>query len=68
MAVSGRTSAVVFQALRYVGREGMTDTIIRKIGRKLSVRDKQVLKKDMRHAIAWMRPILRRIIGETESR
>ncbi len=63
MAVSGRTSAIVFQALRYAGREGMTDKMIHKIGRELSARDKQVLKKDMRHAVAWMRPFLSRIIG-----
>jgi hypothetical protein len=68
MAVSGRTSAVVFQGLRYVGRNGMTDTMIRKIGRELSARDKQILKRDIRHAVAWMRPILSRIIGRTESR
>lgn len=68
MVVSGRTSAVIFHALRYTGREGVTDSIVRKIGRELSARDKQILKKDMRHAIAWMRPILSRIIGEAENK
>ncbi len=68
MVVSGKTSAVVFQALRYVGREGMTDTMVRKMRRELSSGDKQTLKRDIRHAVAWMRPILSRIIGKTESR
>ena len=68
MAVSGRTSAVIFQALRYAGHEGVTDTMVRKLGRELSARDKQVLKRDMRHAVAWMRPFLSRIIGEAEKK
>jgi len=65
MAVSGRISAVVFQALRYLGREGVTDSVIRKLKRTLSGKDKKTLKKDIPHAIGWMRPILSQIVEDT---
>lgn len=65
MAVSGRISAVVFQALRHLGRDGITDSVIRRLSRTLSAKDKNILKKDIPHAVAWMRPILNQIVIES---
>lgn len=65
MAVSAQTSAVVFQALRYLGPEGVTDAVIRKLRATLSDKDKSQLKKDMRHAMGWMRPVLMRIAARS---
>ena len=69
MAVSGRVSAIIFQALRYLGRDGATDTVVRQLRRSLSPKDKQALEKDIGHAVEWMKPILKKIVnakGEKE--
>lgn len=66
MAVSGKASAIVFQALRYLGRREVTDSVIRRLNRTLSSKDKQALKKDIRHAVGWMKPVLNRIVGKRE--
>lgn len=68
MAVSGRVSAIVFQALRYLGRDDVTDSVVRQLHRSLSRKDKQTLKKDIRFAIEWMKPVLERIVSEKEER
>jgi hypothetical protein len=66
MAVSGRVSAIVFQALRHMGRGNVTDSMVSQLQRTLSAKDKRVLRKDICHAAAWMKPILVRIAGDEE--
>ncbi len=68
MAVSGRVSAIVFQALRHLGRDSMTDSVVRQLRRSLSRKDRQTLRKDIRFAVAWMKPVLERIISVKEER
>lgn len=68
MAVSGRVSAIVFQALRYLGKDGVTSSAVRQLRRSLSRKDKRTLKKDIRFAVEWMKPVLERIVSEKEER
>ena len=63
MAVSGRVSAIVFQALRYLGQDDVTDSVIRQLRRSLSPKDKRAREKDIRHAVEWMKPILKKIVS-----
>lgn len=66
VAVSSKISAIVFQALRYLGRDGVTEPMIRKLKNTLSSKDKQALKKDIHIAMGWMKPVLIRIVDEGE--
>lgn len=58
MATAGKPSGTVIQALRYVGRDNVSDTIIKKIKNTLSDDDRVALRKDVDNAPDWMRPIL----------
>jgi hypothetical protein len=64
VSVGGRTSAVVFQAMRYLGRAGVTDEIVQQIKTVLSTKEKHALERDIIHAVAWMRPLLKKIVEE----
>jgi hypothetical protein len=68
MAVSGRVSAIVFQALRYLGKEAVDDAVIRQLRRSLSPKDKQTLENDIRYAVEWMKPVLKKIVGTKEEK
>ncbi len=63
MAVSGRVSAIVFQALRHIGRDSITDSVVRQLRRSLSAKDRQTLRKDIPLAVEWMKPILKKIVS-----
>lgn len=62
MDVRGRISPLVFQALRYLGRDGMTPQVVSRLARIISPEDKKELKRNLHHASAWMRPVLEKII------
>ena len=59
--VSGRIAPAVFQALRYMGKDGMTTQNIKHLQSLLKPRDKTDLTRNMRYAAAWMKPILKQI-------
>ena len=58
---AGQTSGAVFQALRYVGKDGVTDTVINKLARTLSDKDRDLLVKQSRDVPAWMQPVIQQI-------
>ncbi len=62
MDVQGRISPVVFQALRYLGKEGMTPQVVSRLTRLLPLKDKKELKRNIPRAAAWMKPVLEKII------
>jgi hypothetical protein len=64
MATAGRTSGLVIQALRYLGRRHMDDTVIATLARRLSPDDRRQLIKDIRYAPAWIGVIFRRLAKE----
>lgn len=67
MAAKGKTSAIVFEALRYLKENNITDEVIDKLRSGLSVDAKTQLKRDMPHATGWMRPYIHRILPEGQS-
>lgn len=66
MAVSDKISALVFQALRYLGRKRVTDEVIQKLRNLLLPKDKQALRKNIRYAFNWMKPVLEKIASNTK--
>ena len=65
MATAGKVSGTVIQALRWLGRKHVDDTVVGTLGRRLSDADRRQLLKDARYAPAWIGEILRRL-GESE--
>ena len=61
MATAGRTSGLVIQALRYLGKEHVDDTTVAILARTLSPDDRRQLIKDIQHAPAWIGNIFRRL-------
>ncbi|MDF0664514.1 MAG: DUF6088 family protein [Nitrospira sp.] len=62
MDVAGRVSALVLQALRYVGKAGVTPEKIARLRSVLHKRDRADLARALAHAPAWMKPVLHQII------
>ncbi len=62
MEVSGRVSPLVFQALRYLGKKGVTPQIVAMLTTRLHPKDKHELQRNLPHAAAWMKPVLEKII------
>lgn len=58
LAGANKASGPVFQALRYLGRNQIDDSVIRRLRRTLSASDKHALKKDAAYVPDWMRPII----------
>jgi hypothetical protein len=63
MATAGRMSGLVIQALRYLGKPNVDDTVIQKLRRTLSSADRQQLLKDVAYAPAWIGAHFREIAG-----
>jgi len=61
MATAGRTSGLVIQALRYLGKNHVDDAVVDTLARRLSPDDRRELIKDIRHAPAWIGAIFRRL-------
>ena len=64
MDVNGQTAPLVFQALRYLGQTGVTPDTIDHLRSKLSRKDKAQLRRNLRYAAAWMKPVIEEIAGE----
>lgn len=61
MGVAGRTSGLVIQALRHLGKLHVDDSMIQTLQRKLSAEDKKQLLADIGYAPGWVRAHLRAI-------
>lgn len=64
MATAGRTSGLVIQALRYLGKRNVDDAVVDTLARRLSPDERRQLIKDIRHAPAWIGEIFRRLADE----
>lgn len=58
---AGQMSGAIFQALRYVGKDGVTDQIIGTLARALNDKDRDQLQKKVRQVPAWMLPVVQQI-------
>jgi hypothetical protein len=64
MAVAGRVSGLVIQALKHVGQKNVDDEVISKLAQRFSADDRKVLIRDIRLAPAWIAEIFRRLAAE----
>lgn len=67
MAVAGRISGLVIQALRYLGKDSVDSEMINKLKRRLSQKDKEQLLRDISCAPAWIGAIFRKMILGTRA-
>jgi Family of unknown function (DUF6088) len=58
------TSAVVFQALRHVGREAVDDQLLSRLRRALSAKDRRRLLRDSRYTTGWIADVVRQVAAE----
>jgi hypothetical protein len=59
MATSGRKSGTLIQALRYLGQDQVDETVIATLCRQITGADRVSLRRDLRHAPAWIADLLR---------
>ncbi len=62
MDVSGRMAPLVFQALRHLGRGGVTLEVIDRLRLALSSKDKAELNDNIGYAAAWMIPVIEQVV------
>ncbi len=67
LALAGRKSGLVIQALRYLGKTNVTQGRLAPIQPLLSDQDRHQLARDSALAPAWMRPYLRTLAGEASA-
>lgn len=63
MATAGRTSGLVIQAFRHLGRKHVDAARLKRLKELLSEQDKKQLLKDVAYAPGWMQPLFREIAG-----
>jgi hypothetical protein len=64
MATAGRKSGTVIQALRWLGKRSVDDSVIARVRAQLTAREQRELLRDVRHGPVWMTEILRAIARE----
>jgi len=67
VAAANRTSGLVIEAFRYIGRDRLTSDRIEALRELLSVQDREQLAKDTRLAPAWMQPFLRKVAKDADA-
>jgi hypothetical protein len=58
------TSAMVFQALRYLGKDAVTAEIVAQVRARLSPADQRKLVRDAHHVTDWIAEVVRGISAE----
>jgi len=61
MATAGKSSGLVIQALRYLGRKNVDQRVIEQLDRRLDSDTLKQLMKDIRYAPAWIADIIRKL-------
>lgn len=59
MATAGRKSGTYIQALRYLGQDQVDDQVLATLRRQIADEDRAAIRKDLRHAPAWIADLLR---------
>lgn len=62
MATAGRTSGLVIQALRHLGRKHVDDAVFAILQKRLNDDDKKQLLQDLRYPPAWIAAIIRKLV------
>jgi len=63
MAGAGSKAGAILQAIRYLGKDNLSDKLLDQIAGQLSKQDRLVLKRIARHAPGWAQAKIARIIA-----
>ena len=63
MKMAGRTSGLITQAFKYLGKESINSAIIQKLKTNLTDQDKSQLKQDLAYPPAWIADYFRKLIS-----
>lgn len=66
LALAGRSSGVVAQALRDLGKDRVTPDVIRHLRNQLNKKARRQLAEDLHHVPAWMRPLFKELSSDYE--
>ena len=61
LPIGNPVSAAVFQALRYLGSDTIDNTVISRLRRRLSTKQRRQLLQDARYTTGWIADIVRKI-------
>jgi hypothetical protein len=61
LPAGSRTSALVFQALRYLGQAAVDGSVIARLRRSLSAEQRQELLRDARYTTDWISAVVRQV-------
>lgn len=61
LPIGSPVSAAVFQAIRYLGSDSIDDTVVSRLRRRLSIKQRQQLLRDARYTTGWIADIVRKI-------
>ena len=64
VAAKHKVSSTVFQALQYLGRDGVNDGVIKQLRANLSATEKKILLKESRYAVGWISDLVKQIAKE----
>jgi hypothetical protein len=67
LPLGSRTSATVFQALRYLGKEAVTPEVLSRIRRNLTPQQRAKLRQDARYTTDWIADAVR-LIAKTQAK
>ena len=65
MATAGRKSGTLIQALRYLGQDQVDEKVVTALRRYIFSEDCAAIRKDLRHAPAWIADLLRPLTEPT---
>jgi hypothetical protein len=68
MAMAGRTSGLVTEALRELGPQHVTESVIHTLQARLDEKARRDLLRDLRYTPAWIASVLRKIASSAEDR
>ena len=66
LSAASRTSAMVFQALRHLGRTAIDGQVIARLRRVLSADQRQELLRDSRYTTDWIAAIVRQVAQDSK--
>ena len=62
----GKTSALVFQVLRYLGKDAIDAKVVARLKRVIRRKEKSDLVKDARYTTDWIADVVRQIAGRAD--
>lgn len=66
MEIKDGKVACLFQAMKHLGKKRMTSDVLARLHRILRPADRATIRRNLKYATGWMRPVLQELIHGTE--